>query len=76
MITLVEYALLGAKPEDREAFLLYAVEGFTPDEIAVITSRPVDKVRTSIASARQRLRKSLVFPGKIKDKFLQHSEIA
>jgi RNA polymerase sigma factor (sigma-70 family) len=76
MITLVEYALLGAKPEDREAFLLYAVEGFTPDEIAVITSRPVDEARTSIARAREHLRKSLVAPDKFKEKFLQHSKIA
>ncbi len=76
MITLVEYALLGAKPEGREAFLLYAVEGFTPDEIAVITSRPVDEVRTSIAGAREHLRKSLVDPAKFKDKLLQHSKIA
>lgn len=76
MITLVEYALLGAKPEDREAFLLYAVEGFTPDEIAVITSRPVDEARTSIARAREHLRKSLVAPDKFKDRFLQHSKIA
>jgi RNA polymerase sigma factor (sigma-70 family) len=76
MTALVEYALLGAKPEDREAFLLYAVEGFTPDEIAVITSRPVEAARTSIASAREHLRKSLVAPDKFKDKILQHSKIA
>jgi DNA-directed RNA polymerase specialized sigma24 family protein len=72
----VEYALLGAKPADREAFLLYAVEGFTPDEIAVITSGPVDGVRTSIARAREHLRKSLVAPDKFKDKLLHHSKIA
>ena len=76
MIELVEYALLGAKPGDREAFLLYAVEGFAPDEIAVITSRPVDQVRTSIARAREHLRKSLVAPDQFKDKLLQHSKIA
>jgi RNA polymerase sigma factor (sigma-70 family) len=76
MITLVEYALLGAKPEDREAFLLFAVEGFTPDEIAVITSRPVDEVRTAIAGAREHLRKSLVAPAQFKDRFLQHSKSA
>ena len=76
MITLVEYALLGAKPEDREAFLLYAVEGFTPGEISVITSRPVEQVRASIAGAREHLRKSLVVPDEFKDKLLQHSKIA
>jgi RNA polymerase sigma factor (sigma-70 family) len=76
MIDLVEYALLGVKPDDREAFLLYAVEGFTPDEIAVITSRPVEKVRASITTAREHLRHSLVVPDEFKDKLLQHSKIA
>lgn len=76
MIALVEYALLGAKPGDREAFLLYAVEGFTPDEIAVITSGPVEEVRNSIARAREHLRKSLVAPDQFKDKLLHHSKIA
>jgi RNA polymerase sigma factor (sigma-70 family) len=76
MINMVEYALLGAKPEDREAFLLYAVEGFTPDEIAVITNRSVEQVRSSVAAAREHLRKSLVVPDEFKDKLLQHSKIA
>jgi RNA polymerase sigma factor (sigma-70 family) len=76
MITLVEYALLGAKPEDREAFLLYAVEGFTPDEISVITGKTVEQVRVSIATAREHLRKSLVVPDEFKDKLLQHSKTA
>ena len=76
MIDLVEYALLGVKPEDREAFLLYAVEGFTPDEIAAITSRPVEQVRVSITTAREHLRHSLVVPDEFKDKLLQHSKIA
>jgi RNA polymerase sigma factor (sigma-70 family) len=76
MIALVEYALLGAKPGDREAFLLYAVEGFTPEEIAVVTGGPVDAARTSIARAREHLRKSLVDPDRFKDKLLHHSKIA
>ncbi len=75
-ITQVEAALLGARKENREAFLLYAVEGFTPDEIAVITSRPVEQVRVSIAQAREHLRKSLVVPNEFKDKLLRHSKIA
>ncbi|MGZ4817952.1 MAG: sigma factor-like helix-turn-helix DNA-binding protein [Terriglobales bacterium] len=76
MITMVEAALLTAKAEDREAFLLYAVEGFTPDEIAVITNRSVDQVRAAVASAREHLHKSLVVPDEFKDKLLQHSKIA
>ena len=76
MITLVEASLLGAKREDREAFLLYAVEGFTPEEIAAISDRPVDQVRSSVRSAREYLRKALPVPDEFKDKLLQHSKIA
>jgi DNA-directed RNA polymerase specialized sigma24 family protein/ribosome-associated translation inhibitor RaiA len=76
MIDLVEAALLGVPSEHREAFLLYAVEGFTPNEIAVITSRPVEQVRAGIVSAREHLRKSLVVPDEFKNKLLQHSKIA
>jgi DNA-directed RNA polymerase specialized sigma24 family protein/ribosome-associated translation inhibitor RaiA len=76
MITLVEAALLGAKREDREAFLLYAVEGFTPEEIAAISDRPGEQVRLSINAAREHLRKALPMPDEFKDKLLQHSKIA
>ncbi len=76
MITLVEATLLKAKPEDREAFLLYTVEGFTPDEIAVISDRPIEDVRKSVVSARDYLRKALPMPDEFKDKLLQHAKIA
>jgi RNA polymerase sigma factor (sigma-70 family) len=76
MVTMVESALLTAKAEDREAFLLYAVEGFTPDEIAVVTNHSADQVRAAVAGAREHLRKSLVVPDEFKDKLLQHSKIA
>lgn len=76
MITLVEGALLRAKREDREAFLLYAVEGFTLEEIAAISDRPIDQVRSSVASARDYLRKALPMPDEFKDKLLQHAKIA
>jgi RNA polymerase sigma factor (sigma-70 family) len=76
MITLVEGALLGAKKEDREAFLLYAVEGFTPEEIAAISERSIEQVRQSVNAAREHLRKSLPVPDEFKDKLLQHSKIA
>ncbi len=76
MVRMVEVALVGAKPDDREAFLLYAVEGFTPEEISVITDKPVDQVRSSVSSAREHLRKALPVPDPFKDKLLQHSRIA
>jgi DNA-directed RNA polymerase specialized sigma24 family protein/ribosome-associated translation inhibitor RaiA len=47
---------VGAGP--REAFLLYAIEGFGIDEIAGITGLPNEAVVASIAAARDQLRKA------------------
>jgi DNA-directed RNA polymerase specialized sigma24 family protein len=76
MVSLVEMALLGAKREDREAFLLFGVEGFTVDEISAISSRSSEDVRRSIKTAREHLRKNLPIPDQFKDKLLQHSKTA
>jgi RNA polymerase sigma factor (sigma-70 family) len=76
MVGLVELALLGARPEDREAFLLFGIEGFTVDEISAISSRPTEAVRKSIKSAREHLRKNLPVPDTFKEKLLQHTKIA
>jgi DNA-directed RNA polymerase specialized sigma24 family protein/ribosome-associated translation inhibitor RaiA len=76
MIGLIETALLGTKPEDREAFLLYGIEGFTIDEIAVISSRSVEAVRGSIEIARKHLKKNLPAPVTLKEKLLQGTKIA
>ena len=76
MISLVEGALLGARREDREAFILYAVEGFTLDEIAATTDRKDEQVRQSIHAAREHLKKTLHVPDQFKSKILQHSRIA
>ncbi len=76
MINLVEAALAGAKGQDREAFLLYAVEGFTAEEISAISDRPAEQVRASVLAAREHLRKALPVADEFKDKLLQHSKIA
>jgi DNA-directed RNA polymerase specialized sigma24 family protein len=76
MITLVEAALLGTRGEDREAFLLYAVEGFSPEEIAMIGDRSVEQVRASILAAREHLRKVLPVAKEFRDKLLQPTRIA
>jgi RNA polymerase sigma factor (sigma-70 family) len=76
MVDMVEAALLGAGKEDREAFLLFGIEGFTVDEISVISNRPQEEVRKSIKSARELLRKNLPVPNEFKDKLLQQSKIA
>ena len=74
MIALVEVALLGATREDREAFILYAIEGFTPEEIAAITDRKADQVKASVAAAREHLRNSLPVSNDFKEKLLEHSK--
>lgn len=43
------------KPE-REAFELYFVEGFEPDEVAMVIGQPVNQVRELIAQLQRRLR--------------------
>jgi RNA polymerase sigma factor (sigma-70 family) len=70
MIALVEAALLGAQGADREAFLLFAVEGFSAEEIAMISDRSVEQVGASILAAREHLRKSLPVPNEFRDQLL------
>lgn len=41
---------------DREVFALYYVEGFEPDEVAMILGAPTKRVRELIAANQQRLR--------------------
>ena len=61
MLRLVENALRGTDRRAREAFILHALEGFTADEIAVITDCKPDEVRASVTIAREHLRKSPLF---------------
>jgi DNA-directed RNA polymerase specialized sigma24 family protein len=56
MIGLVQAALRGADRTDREAFLLYGIEGFSLNEIAAITGRHPEAVRESIQRAREQVR--------------------
>jgi len=76
MIGLIEAALLGARGTDREAFLLFAVEGFSPEEIAMIGDRTVEQVRASILAAREHLCRTLPVPNEFKEKLLQQTKIA
>ena len=56
MIALVQAALRGASRTDREAFLLYGIEGFSLGEIAAITGRHSEAVRESVQRARNYVR--------------------
>jgi DNA-directed RNA polymerase specialized sigma24 family protein/ribosome-associated translation inhibitor RaiA len=76
MITLVQVALRGARSADREAFVLYAVEGFSIEEISGITDRTPQQVHSSIVAGRERLRNSPPIPNRLKDKLLQKTGAA
>jgi RNA polymerase sigma factor (sigma-70 family) len=56
LIALVQAALRGADRTDREAFLLYGIEGFSLSEIAAITGRHLEAVRESVSRARDCVR--------------------
>ena len=73
MISLVQYALRSARRLDREAFILFAIEGFSLKEIATIVDRPSEEVRQSVHKAREALRHGLPVQNRFKDKLLQHT---
>jgi RNA polymerase sigma factor (sigma-70 family) len=56
VVALVQAALGGASRTDREAFLLYGIEGFSLGEIAAITGRHLEAVRESVQRARDCVR--------------------
>ena len=71
MVALVQLALNGAAPKDREAFVLHAIEGFTVEEIAAIADRNRDDVEQSIVRARDRLRKGFAANNPFQKRLLQ-----
>ena len=73
---MIEGALRNAHHDDREAFILFTIEGFTVQEIAVITDRKLEEVRTSIGKAREYLRKALPVGEQLRNKLIEHSKSA
>ncbi|MGZ5234124.1 MAG: sigma factor-like helix-turn-helix DNA-binding protein, partial [Burkholderiales bacterium] len=65
-----------ARREDREAFILYAIEGFTIEEISATTDRSATDVRKSIETARELVKKDVPTGSVFKEKLLQHTKIA
>jgi len=69
MMRLIATALRDVGADHREAFILYAIEGFGVEEISAITGTPPDRVVSSISAARDHLRKSPQFVGQFKGRF-------
>lgn len=73
MITLVQFALRGAKAEDREVFILYALEGFSVEEISAITDRKPDQIHSAIGRVRNQLRHAFPMNNPFKKKLLEQT---
>ncbi len=73
MIGLVERALRDAGRNEREAFILFTVEGFTVDEIADITQRMPEEVRKSVHTAREHLRRALPVRDPLSDRLIEQA---
>jgi RNA polymerase sigma factor (sigma-70 family) len=71
MVALVQVALNGAAPQDRETFVLHALEGFTVEEIAAITDRNREEIEQSIARAREKLRNGFATNNPFQRRLLQ-----
>jgi RNA polymerase sigma factor (sigma-70 family) len=71
MIALVQFALKGAEPRDREVFILHALEGFSVEEIAAITDQKLENIRLAMDRARDKLRHALPVNNPLKKKLFQ-----
>ena len=76
LIKLVERTLREAGRIEREAFILYTIEGFTLDEIADITNHTVEEVRTAVRRAREHLQRALPIQDPLKDRLVEYSKSA
>lgn len=76
IVNLIDSALRSARREEREAFILFAIEGFTVQEIAATTDRKPDDIIQSIQAARELVRQKVPAPSHLRDKLLQHTKIA
>lgn len=76
VIAMVQTALRKARPEDREAFILFTLEGFTIRELSAITDRSEDDVRKSVRSAREMLKAGMPVSDPIRTRIEERAKIA
>ena len=76
MVEQLEAALRGARVEERHAFVLYTIEGFTLPEIARVMERQDEQVKRLIQSAREQVIKRLPPSNALKRRLLEHSDVA
>ncbi|HKW75234.1 MAG TPA: sigma-70 family RNA polymerase sigma factor [Terriglobales bacterium] len=76
MVSQLDLVLHELRAKDREAFVLYTLEGFTIDEIARLSDRPPDQVRQSIHHARERVQQKLPERNEFRRSLLSRSRVA
>jgi RNA polymerase sigma factor (sigma-70 family) len=76
MVAQLDFVLHQVKPEDREAFVLYTLEGFTVDEIVRIADLPHERIRNSIQNAREIIQRKLPSQNEFRRSLLRHSRVA
>jgi RNA polymerase sigma factor (sigma-70 family) len=76
MVGQLDLILHEVKTQDREAFVLYTLEGFTVAEIARLAGRPPEQVRKSIQQARERVQQHLPEENQYRKSLLRRSRVA
>jgi RNA polymerase sigma factor (sigma-70 family) len=76
MVAQLDIVLHEVNTPDREAFVLYTLEGFTVDEISRLTNRPGEAVRKSIQHARERVQQKLPEQNDFRRSLLRRSRVA
>jgi RNA polymerase sigma factor (sigma-70 family) len=76
MVAQLDTLLREVKAQDREAFVLYTLEGFTVDEICRLAGRPAEEVRQSIHHARTHIQQKLPMQNQLRRSLLHHSRVA
>jgi RNA polymerase sigma-70 factor (ECF subfamily) len=76
MVAQLDIVLHQVRPEDREAFVLYGLEGFTIEEIARISDQPPENIRERIHHARKKLQQALPAHNQIKRSLLRGPRVA
>jgi RNA polymerase sigma factor (sigma-70 family) len=76
MVAQLDVLLHEVKTQDREAFVLYTLEGFTVDEICRLAGRSAEQVRQSIHHARTHVQQKLPMQNQLRRSLLHHSRVA
>src|SRR5437763_2721318 len=76
MVAQLDVVLHQVRPEDREAFVLYSLEGFTVEEIARISDQPPENIRERIHHARKKLQQAMPAHNQVKRSLLRGPRVA